>query len=190
MYIRYRQVELVCEKHHNGVWVRRCNRVCIWVGAIAALGLSIVANFQETNIFAVHLLGAGLAFGLGCVYSLLMAVISFRLYPNIGTKLTNNIRVTIAVICVIANLICTIAGVTSFQYYKGTEITKWKLEDGGYYPHLVSVGAEWVCANGLMLFFLTFYWEFKTITMYRPQIEVKENPMPSNAQPTISIKAT
>lgn len=38
------------------------------VGIAGCLGMSLVANFQETSIVAVHGIGAILAFAVGSVY--------------------------------------------------------------------------------------------------------------------------
>lgn len=67
-YLRYRQVRYICENHNVDKDTRKLNRRTLWLGILAAFGISIVANFQETNIFSVHLFGAWMAFGLGTVY--------------------------------------------------------------------------------------------------------------------------
>lgn len=38
------------------------------MGLISSFGLSIVANFQETNVFIVHIIGAFMCFGAGTIY--------------------------------------------------------------------------------------------------------------------------
>lgn len=44
------------------------NTASKWCGAIACLGMSIVANFQETSVVVMHFLGALGAFGVGSFY--------------------------------------------------------------------------------------------------------------------------
>lgn len=69
MHIRYGLVE----DYYNGdrqrarweVWFNRIGWLC---GMAGALGISIVGNFQEINILAMHLVGAMLAFFLGVIY--------------------------------------------------------------------------------------------------------------------------
>ena len=46
----------------------RLNSVALWIGWTSALGVSLVGNFQETQIIYVHLLGALTAFGVGSLY--------------------------------------------------------------------------------------------------------------------------
>jgi hypothetical protein len=68
MYIRYRQI---CEYYRSYALapaVIKQNKVALWIGFLSCFGLSLVANFQETNVIVVHLTGAFLCFGLGTVY--------------------------------------------------------------------------------------------------------------------------
>lgn len=70
MYIRYTQVKLSIDSGEIDLregW----NTASMYCGIIACLGLSVVANFQETSVFAVHILGALAAFGIGATYFLL-----------------------------------------------------------------------------------------------------------------------
>lgn len=68
-YVRYRQVEEFCKLPLMPENIRNLNKTALWLGIIASLGVSIVGNFQESNVFSVHLIGAFLAFGLGTVYA-------------------------------------------------------------------------------------------------------------------------
>jgi len=58
IYIRYRQIEQIYEEHSDlhptGV---KCNKVALWLGFVSCLGVSVVANFQETNVRIVHFSG-------------------------------------------------------------------------------------------------------------------------------------
>ena len=46
----------------------RLNRFANLFGLLSALGLSVVANFREIELFKIHLLGAMMAFGFGATY--------------------------------------------------------------------------------------------------------------------------
>lgn len=72
MYIRYRHVELLLPKEPElPTSLNKLNKISFYLGLIAAFGVCIVGNFQETSAFAVHALGAFAAFGLGTVYQCL-----------------------------------------------------------------------------------------------------------------------
>ena len=68
IYIRFRQIAELYRNHSSSANIVRLNRVGLCVGSLAALGISVVANFQETNVFFVHIAGALMAFGLGTTY--------------------------------------------------------------------------------------------------------------------------
>ncbi|KAB0801646.1 hypothetical protein PPYR_03832 [Photinus pyralis] len=75
MYVRYRQVEHDIKTQNiklNSKW----NSVTFKVGIAVSFGTSITANFQESNILIVHLIGALMALGIGSVYCILQTRIS------------------------------------------------------------------------------------------------------------------
>jgi hypothetical protein len=47
------------------------NKATLYVGLTSCVGLDIVANFQESNVIVVHLLGAFLCFAAGTIYFIL-----------------------------------------------------------------------------------------------------------------------
>lgn len=74
MYIRYKQVEFAVDKLNIEIG-RRINSTASLCGLIACLGMSLVANFQETKVGVVHFLGAFMSFGVGAVYFLLQVCV-------------------------------------------------------------------------------------------------------------------
>lgn len=69
IYVRLRQIQEISLRHPDvQVAIGRINGSAFWVGMGSCLGVSIVGNFQETNVRPVHYVGAFLAFGLGTVY--------------------------------------------------------------------------------------------------------------------------
>lgn len=59
IYIRYRQIIHVTD-HHEVLkeLVDNINRRSLYFGLISCYGISIVANFQETNVRLMHYVGA------------------------------------------------------------------------------------------------------------------------------------
>jgi len=68
MYVRYRQIYEYYQSCELSPAVVKLNKVALWTGFLSCFGLSLVANFQETNVIVIHLTGAFLCFGLGTVY--------------------------------------------------------------------------------------------------------------------------
>jgi hypothetical protein len=48
------------------------NKVTLAFGLVSCIGLDIVANFQESNVMVVHMVGAFLCFGAGTIYFILL----------------------------------------------------------------------------------------------------------------------
>ena len=48
--------------------LKSVNTISLWLGILGALGVSIVGNFQETEVEIIHFGGAALCFGFGAVY--------------------------------------------------------------------------------------------------------------------------
>lgn len=80
MYIRYRQVQLAIDSDEI-VLKQSWNTWAKWCGLIACLGMSFVANFQETTVGAMHFFGAIGAFGIGSVY-FIVSVREHSSYPR------------------------------------------------------------------------------------------------------------
>ena len=137
---------------------------------MSCLGLSIVANFQETSIFYVHLAGAFLCFGGGLIYCWIQTWMSFRTCPLVNSRFMAQIRFTITFIMTISFLILFSLGPYSQLLFKGNDIRKWHPEDGGYLFHVISTIAEWICALSLDIFISTFIREMQKISLSSPKI--------------------
>lgn len=77
MYIRDRQIKLIFKTHGNesNASLIKWENASMVFGVIGCLGLTIVANFQETNALVPHLTGAMMAFGIGIGYFILQVSI-------------------------------------------------------------------------------------------------------------------
>jgi hypothetical protein len=80
MYVRYRQINEYYRSYALTSAVVKHNKIALWTGFLSCFGLSLVANFQETNVIVVHLTGAFLCFGLGTVYIWLQVSIHNMLF--------------------------------------------------------------------------------------------------------------
>ncbi|XP_022910665.1 DNA damage-regulated autophagy modulator protein 2 isoform X2 [Onthophagus taurus] len=179
IYLRYRQVaEISAIKSIETV--TNLNLYSLWLGLIASFGISIVGNFQETNVFSLHLIGAGMAFGLGAIYEILQVIVSLRIFPHLGSKQINTIRIFLATLCTICMNLTFIFAAISFLKFNGTDITKWTKEYNGYIEHLCSSINEWITAIGTMGFILTYTNEFKQIKVVEPELQLFKSETHSN----------
>lgn len=165
IYVRYKQVELNAEEY-NSRRLLQANKISLVFGAVACLGMSIVANFQIGNILTIHFLGAFLLFTPGAVYGFLQAWISYQLSPRHTSIIVCHIRLALSIIIAVFFILCTLFSVISLQLTsKSGLILHWKPEDGGYPEHIVATASEWIVAIAFLLYFFTYIREFQTIVI-------------------------
>lgn len=172
VFVRYKQVEQYYRDHLSpeSAKILRWNLHSLYLGWAAAFGLSLVANFRENEVFAVHVLGAMLCFGAGISFTWLQTLLSFRMHPLVNTLRMARLRLAMCTIMSVCFLVSSILGPISFSYFTGDNFYKWTSKDGGWVPHVISSSCEWVMAVMLNIFILTFTREFHKISMTSPRI--------------------
>ncbi|CAL8106864.1 unnamed protein product [Calicophoron daubneyi] len=152
----YRIETLDCTKPHS-----KFARLTLGFGFVAALGISIVANFQETTVNVVHLIGALMTFGFGTVYCACVSHAS-RVYlgaPRWLWILRSILSFIDAVCFVITIAFIYLAGVTHHPP------EKWDPDEPGYLFHSISVSCEWFMAACFIAFFFTMIYELRDYTL-------------------------
>lgn len=164
--------------------IQKLNYWSLWIGALSCLGLSVVANFQVVNSLPVHMIGALMIFGLGMVYCWIQAVISHKMrHQAMSSALSCYTRFALSFLVTVFFIITLVAGNVSVAEYNknainGTKHTydrRWKESDKGYQAHLASTFSEWLMSICFLLYFLTFFREFRKIIVH---IQVR----PKNAE--------
>lgn len=146
-YVRYKQVEHFFKARTSSKDnVSKYNKIGLIFGMIAAVGSSVVGNFQESNILSVHVIGAFMAFGGGAIFLIfqvgwktikylwerfcdliaeinnkLQAYFSFKMVPLFGTKALATFRMVIGVTCLTLFIISYSTGVISFSKFTGKD---------------------------------------------------------------------
>ena len=97
IYIRYKQVEQYYRDHlsSESAKILRLNYLSFVIGLISCLGLTLVANFQEMNLRAVHLTGAITCFTCGLIYCILQTWVSYLGHPLLNTYFIAKIRLSL-----------------------------------------------------------------------------------------------
>ncbi|KYN40136.1 DNA damage-regulated autophagy modulator protein 2 [Trachymyrmex septentrionalis] len=171
IYIRYSQVkECISSESPTDSLLAKWNYWALIFGLMSTAGLSIVANFQETSVIVVHLIGAFLCFGGGTAYFWTQAVCSFCLYPSGCSLRIAQFRTALSTFCTVCFIVIVITGVLAHSAYKGTNPRKWHKEDGGWELHVVSTITEWLCAIAFCTYILTFTEEFRDIRIIPPKV--------------------
>lgn len=146
------------------------NNKALWVGLGSCLGISIVGNFQETNVRIAHYVGAISCFGCGTVYFWMQAVISYYLQPYLGTMVRAHIRLGLSVLCTILFFVIAVTGLISHILFNGQDPRKWYPSDGGWEYHIASSISEWLMSTTFCFYILTFTDEFRGISVDHPQL--------------------
>uniref|UniRef100_A0A182ML88 CWH43-like N-terminal domain-containing protein n=1 Tax=Anopheles culicifacies TaxID=139723 RepID=A0A182ML88_9DIPT len=187
IYVRYRQIQELSYRHSD---VRqalgRYSGISFWIGIGSCLGISIVGNFQETNVRIVHYVGAFLSFGLGTVYFWIQSYISYYIQPYMGTMQKANLRMALSVVCTIFFMIVAVTGVISHILFRGTDPRKWYPSDGGWEYHVASSISEWIVATAFCFYVLTFTDEFRTMQFDHPPLILLEIDSSRSYEPVIS----
>uniref|UniRef100_A0A673I3M0 DNA damage-regulated autophagy modulator protein 2-like n=1 Tax=Sinocyclocheilus rhinocerous TaxID=307959 RepID=A0A673I3M0_9TELE len=82
MYVRYKQLRALVDDPRLNL----LNLIGFVLGCGSSLGMCVIANFQKTTLFAMHLVGAILTFGVGALYILVQMLLSYRMQPHVHSK--------------------------------------------------------------------------------------------------------
>lgn len=173
--VRYKQVEQQCCDNlmPNANDIFKLNKIAMFLGLLSAAGLSVVANFQELQLFTIHMIGAVSAFGFGLLYCMAQT----RLTYSMRTIMTSGLclarcRLALTVLLAITFFSSIIFGPISIRYFHGTDTTNWKPGDGGYIFHVISSVCEWISALSIDFFILSFVHEFKLMSISSPKFYI------------------
>ncbi|XP_032753432.1 DNA damage-regulated autophagy modulator protein 2 isoform X2 [Rattus rattus] len=132
IYVRYKQVHALNPEENL---IIKLNKAGLVLGILSCLGLSLVANFQKSALFIVHVCGAVLAFSMGSFYMFVQTILSYQMQPKIHSKQVFWVRLLLVIWC------------------------------GGYVLHIVTTAAEWSMSFSFFGFFLTYIRDFQKITL-------------------------
>lgn len=160
---------------------RTLNYIARCAGFTSAYGLIVVGSFQNKMEWsALHYFGAVLAFGVGSFYCCVVTVISWHMAVIRGERMFLIIVRVFMCFCLIGGIITLLvaAVISNEQFEDDVNSTHdkfhWAPSDKGYAAHVVNTGAEWVVAGMMVIFFLTYFTDFRSITV-AIAIKLKEN---------------
>ncbi|CAK7304775.1 DNA damage-regulated autophagy modulator protein 2 [Vulpes lagopus] len=133
IYVRYKQVQALSPEETR---IIKLNKAGLVLGLLSCFGLSVVANFQKTAFFIVHVCGAVLTFGMGSLYMFVQTILSYQMQPKIHGKQVFWIRLLVVIWC------------------------------GGYVLHMITTAAEWSMSFSFFGFFLTYIRDFQKISLH------------------------
>lgn len=166
MYVRYKQLQALIDV--SDTRLRLLNRVGFALGCCSSLGMCVVANFQKTTLFSMHLVGAMLTFGIGALYVFVQTLLSYHMQPHIHSKSVFWTRLSVGVWTLASIISMFVSSVIMYSTLPGVEVNKklhWTPGEPGYTPHIISTISEWSLALSFISFFLTYIRDFKKINL-------------------------
>ncbi|XP_030632841.1 DNA damage-regulated autophagy modulator protein 2b [Chanos chanos] len=175
MYVRYKQVQALTDQ--GDTVLHRLNTAGLILGWTSSFGMCIVANFQKTTLFSMHLVGAVLTFGVGALYILVQTVLSYRMQPLIHGKSIFWARLSIGLWTSASIISMFVSSVIMYSSLPGIDVSKklhWNPGETGYTAHIVSTISEWSLALSFISFFLTYVRDFKKINL-RAEVDLQSS---------------
>ncbi|XP_004547462.1 DNA damage-regulated autophagy modulator protein 2 [Maylandia zebra] len=175
MYVRYKQVEALLGV--DDLKLLRLNCIGLWVGWTSSFGMCVVANFQKTTIFYMHLVGAILTFGFGALYILLQSVLSYYMQPHIHSRTIYLLRLCIGFWTLGSIFSMFISSVIMYTSLIGVDVPRklhWTPGETGYTAHIISTISEWFLAFSFISFFLTYIRDFQKINL-RAEVDLQSS---------------
>ncbi|XP_040889176.1 DNA damage-regulated autophagy modulator protein 2b [Toxotes jaculatrix] len=186
VYVRYKQVEVLTGD--DQLRLHRLNISGLVLGCISSLGMCVVANFQKTTLFSMHLVGAVLTFGVGALYILIQTLISLNMQPHIHGKTIYLVRLSIGVWTLISIISMFVSSVIMYSSLPGVDVPNklhWTPGETGYAAHIVSTVSEWSLAFSFISFFLTYIRDFQKINL-RAEVELQSSHLYDGPHPGIA----
>lgn len=164
IYVQYKQVLYLNPEESI---VLKLNKAGVVLGMVCCFGLCIAANFQKSNMIAVHSTGACLVFVTGIFYILLQTILSYKLPPR--NKVVFRVRLLILLWGIASIVSMFISSVMLYSVRCGMDFVQkmhWDPNDKGYRLHITSTISEWSFAFSFVSFFLTYIRDFQKINLY------------------------
>ncbi|XP_077384746.1 DNA damage-regulated autophagy modulator protein 2b [Festucalex cinctus] len=174
VFVRYKQVEALTSSDGDTL-VERLNRSGLLMGLFSSLGMCVVANFQKTTLFSVHLLGAALTLGVGALYILAQTALSYRMQPRVHAAAVFKVRLVLAAWTFASIAAMFVSSVVMYSSLPGVDVASklhWTPGEQGYTAHLISTVCEWSLALSFISFFLTYIRDFQKIRL-RAEADVR-----------------
>jgi len=169
MIIRYKWVQLY--NPDKNLKLTKLNCISFGIGAVSCFGMTMVANFEETSLRAVHMPSAVVTFSLGLVYNFIHTEITRVMSPRSSSFCVWVLRLCISMTGLVAFILLYGFGVSAEikgkRWYGNDSLKKldWDPQDPGWGLHLVASVSEWIIGLSVVVFFLTFISEFSRVKL-------------------------
>ncbi|CAK9300245.1 unnamed protein product [Gordionus sp. m RMFG-2023] len=175
VHTRYNQVKIFNKilNQRSKIYCDRLNLLSLVSGIMSALGLSLVANFQETNVIIIHVIGAYLIFGIGAFYLILQTYFTYKLHIVNSIYIKTSRVIANIIICLSFVLVILGAILAGRNPLELPAHHKWTPGSKGYRWHVISALSEWALAFAFLLYMGSFVSEFRALEWDFPQIKIR-----------------
>ncbi|XP_040060208.1 DNA damage-regulated autophagy modulator protein 2b [Gasterosteus aculeatus] len=166
VYVRYKQVEALTGE--VDLRLNKLNRLGLLLGLVSSFGMAVVANFQKTTLFSMHLVGAVLTFGVGALYILVQTLLSLRMQPHVHSRTIYLVRLGVGLWTLGSIISMFVSSVIMYSSLTGVDVPRklhWIPGETGYTAHMISTVSEWFLAFSFISFFLTYIRDFQKINL-------------------------
>ncbi|EGT40584.1 hypothetical protein CAEBREN_07666 [Caenorhabditis brenneri] len=169
IYVRYNQMVGIINAHHD-FQLAKWNYMAKCFGYLAATGMFVVANVQETAITQVHMTAAICTFGGFTIWMTFQCYLTKYYNENITHYSVYVYRVIFTILSAIFFFTSIGFGTAAAYVFHLTypdlpTPRPWnrRIYQPGYHLHQVSAFAEWGCAISQVLFMQSFIPEFEDV---------------------------
>lgn len=194
IYVRHKQISeffRAKKQSEKKKYVSIVNLIATLLGVVSCIGLDIVANFQINRVEYVHDAGVLICYWCSSLYIFVQTVLSFWMSPEMTSLWIVAVRGILGLLAttfVLANLVAEAYAEKDLKDFMGiynrTDIMKWNNTEPGYADHITSGVAQWASVITIGSFILTYYVDFKRVTIYPPELIMVADPVPRPVEAT------
>lgn len=186
-YVRYKQVQALLGQEEKTL--HNLNHLGLVLGSISTSGMCVVANFQKTTLFAMHIVGAVQTFGVGALYIVAQTLLSFHMQPHVHSKTIFSVRLSLAVWTITSIISMFVSSVVMYSSLPGVDLAHklhWTPGETGYTAHIISTISEWSLAFSFVSFFFTYIRDFQKINL-RAETDLQSYHLYDSLRDTASV---
>ncbi|GMS89993.1 hypothetical protein PENTCL1PPCAC_12168, partial [Pristionchus entomophagus] len=195
IYVKHVQFVAFYENRRSDFFWRVLSIIATLIGFLAAFGLSLVGDFSEKDIPAMHDASAFITFGSAMVYICLSAGLSF-LKPLLCSFPVAIVRVVLALVTLAALVFHTLVldldlglffppGANITAYTGDTEPVFLDYDSPYFLHHTIATSSEWLLAVLIFAYFITVAEEFRKSSLTLPSINFHADQLlPIRKRPT------
>ena len=187
VYVRHRQIVTFYDhllQRPKAIWFW-ASRILMFGGFVSAFGVLLVANFQESNVLAVHMVGAMLAFLIGLIYCWGQTIFAYTTRPRMCPLWVVHVRLVLCLVGLAGFLGSEISGFNdtppkTIENSNGTGTTElpfghWPSDVAGYTRHVTATLCEWMMVLAFEVYIATFAVEFRQIEIATIEVRLPQS---------------